>query len=460
MNWKFWQKKKTDEQPKKKKGFVREWVDAIVFAVIAATIIRTFFIEAYTIPTSSMEKSLLIGDFLFVSKLSYGPRIPNTPLAFPFAHHTLPFTTGTKAYLEWIKWPYYRLPGFGEIKRNDVVVFNYPEGDTVVVEQQERGYYAILNEYQYAFKDVKLGREVLYHGFNEILKKNPSQNKSQIEQFAFSNIPFFRMIIEKNGIEEAKRILYNGATIVVRPVDKRENYIKRCTAISGDTLEVRNATLYINNKPAYLAPNAQFKYVAHTNAGTFKQERLLEKDITEWWGPVNSNYDYVFTLTQNNVDFIKQYSAVTAVEKQNASKGSYVFETSPIFPHNAQYDWTEDNFGPLVVPKKDVTIQLTLQNLPVYERLIDLYEDNTLEVKDSTIYINGQPTSTYTFKMNYYFMMGDNRHNSADSRFWGFVPEDHVVGKAVFIWLSIDPNYKWYDIVHKIRWKRLFSLID
>ncbi|MCF8276438.1 MAG: signal peptidase I [Flavobacteriales bacterium] len=373
MNWKFWKK----EKPAQKKGFVREWVDAIVFAVIAATIIRLFLIEAYTIPTSSMEKSLLIGDFLFVSKVSYGPRIPNTPIAFPFAHHTMPGTLSTKSYLEWIKLPYYRLPGFSKIKNNDVVVFNYPM----------EGY---------------------------------------------------------------------------RPVDKRENYIKRCVAIPNDVLEVKEGVLYINGEEAYQAEGMQTSYDVETNGTGFNQLVLRKLDITEG-GRTSVKGDFSLTMTKAAKEKIAELNNVQSVEAEIAKPGTYA---EYIFPNSdpelksnekQKFYWNVDNFGPITIPKKGETVQLTVENLPIYERLISFYEHNDLKIEESQIYINGMQVDSYTFQMDYYFMMGDNRHNSADSRFWGFVPEDHIVGKAVFIWLSIDKDAT--KLAEKIRWSRIFNLI-
>jgi signal peptidase I len=374
MNLKFWKK----EKPVEKKGFVREWVDAIVFAVIAATIIRLFLIEAYTIPTSSMEKSLLIGDFLFVSKVSYGPRIPNTPLAFPFAHHTMPGTRSTKSYLEWIKLPYMRLPGYTSIKNNDVVVFNYP-----------------------------------MEGF--------------------------------------------------RPVDKRENYIKRCVAIPGDILEVKDRDLYINGKLADKPEGMQYSYDVRTDGTGFNKRVLRKYDITEG-GRVSNQGDFTLTMTDEAKGSISELNNVQVVEPTIARKGAYA---EYIFPNSdpelkstgsKKFFWNVDHFGPVTIPKKGETVELTVDNLPIYERLISFYEHNDLKIEEDRIYINGIESNSYTFQMDYYFMMGDNRHNSADSRFWGFVPEDHIVGKAVFIWLSIDKDAT--KLFEKIRWGRIFNLID
>lgn len=352
-----------------KKSMGREWMDAIIFAVIAATLIRTFFIEAYTIPTSSMEKSLLVGDFLFVSKVSYGARIPNTPLSFPFAHHTLPFTDDTKSYLEWIKLPYYRLPGLGKIKNNDVVVFNYP-----------------------------------------------------MEDF--------------------------------RPVDKQENYIKRCVAIPGDTLQVKESTLFVNNKMAEKPEKMQFHYHVVTDGSGFNSKSIAELGITEM-GPLETPGEYVMFLTQENADKIKRFANVKSVELSVENPKSS--DTMSMFPHDRNFPWNVDNYGPIVIPKEGATVKLSMQNIALYARLISVYEHNKLQVKDSVIYINDQIADSYTFKMDYYFMMGDNRHNSADSRFWGFVPVDHIVGKGVFVWLSLDANET--NIFKKIRWNRVFSFI-
>jgi len=345
----------------------REWLDAIIFAIIAATLIRMFLIEAFTIPTPSMEKSLLVGDYLFVSKISYGPKTPNTPLSFPFAHHTLPFSENTKSYLEWIKLPYYRLPGFSRIKNNDIVVFNYP-----------------------------------------------------MEDF--------------------------------RPVDKRENYIKRCVAIPGDTLQVINKKLFINSNEAEMPEKMQFTYDVKTDGSSFNPKVLKKLHITGG-RRISNRGDYQFPLTSKAAEKIKKFVNIRKVKVNCDPKefyADYIFPSDPIFQFN------RDNFGPIVIPQKGNTINLTIKNLPIYKRLISIYEDNDLEVKGDKIYINGQEVTTYTFGMDYYFMMGDNRDESSDSRFWGFVPEDHIVGKAVLIWFSTDKDGTWFN---KIRWNRLFTFI-
>jgi signal peptidase I len=399
VHWAFWKKKNTPDGRQTK---VVEWVDAIIFAVIAATFIRMFFIEAYTIPTSSMEKSMLIGDYLFVSKTSYGPKLPNTPLSFPFVHHTMPFSKTQKSYVEWIKNPYKRIAGFGKVKNNDVVVFNFPEGDTVAVNVQNQSYYSLVRSY---------GRK--------------------------------RVWDEKETFGE----------IIARPVDKRENYIKRCVGIAGDVIELKNGQLFVNGKEQTHFPGMQRESIVTTD-GTGLNKRMLEQmNIAEDDRHVISNTQYLFPLTMENEQKLKSMKNVKSVQPSQVAPGNW---DQNIFPFSQKFPWNVDNFGPLEIPKKGQTVKLTLDNLPLYQRIIDLYEANDLKVKDSTIYINGAAADSYTFKMDYYWMMGDNRNNSADSRYWGFVPEDHIVGKAVFIWLSLDKDQPIYN---KIRWSRLFSFV-
>jgi signal peptidase I len=393
---------KPENRVRVKKSQVREWTDAIIFAVVAASIIRIFMIEAYTIPTSSMEKSMLVGDFLFVSKLSYGPKLPNTPLAFPFVHHTMPLTKFTKSYVEWIKWPFYRFPGTTTIKHNDVVVFNYPDGDTVALKQQNQSYYGLVRQ---------VGRERVWND------------------------------------------KYNFGDIVARPVDKRENYIKRCVGLPGDTIQIKDEVVFINGKQVEIPNLSQFMYIVKTDGNPINRRILKQLDITEEVQMTESG-DQVLTLTQESADKLKQLPNVKAVEKIIQPKG---FWQPYIFPFDSSYAWNVDNFGPLYIPKAGATVQLTLANLPLYERIINAYELNTLEVKNGKILINGKESTSYTFKLDYYWMMGDNRHNSADSRFWGFVPSDHIVGKAVFVWLSLDNNKTLFD--GKIRWNKLFRTV-
>lgn len=355
----------TETPSKKKKSVVREWIEALLLALIAATLIRTFLIEAYTIPTSSMEKTLLVGDYLFVSKLNYGPRIPITPLAFPLAHNTMPYTNG-KSYSEAIKLPYYRLPGFSSIKNNDIVVFNYPMDDE-------------------------------------------------------------------------------------RPVDKRENYIKRCVALPNDQLQIVNRQLQINGQAAYMPPNMQFEYFVQTEDKPINEKAVLDMGVNEGGQVISdSGFLYKYTLTNQNLPQIAALPNAT-LDTIVRPKGIFIPE-EPVFPQDPlHYAWNIDNYGPLTVPAKGLTVTLDSANVVLYRRIIENYEGNTLKQEGNKFIINGEETNQYTFKMNYYFMMGDNRHNSADSRYWGFVPEDHIVGKAVMTWLSIEDG--------KIRWDRVLKWI-
>ena len=379
-----------------------EWIDAIIFAVIAATFIRMFFIEAYTIPTASMEKSMLVGDYLFVSKTAYGPKTPNTPLSFPFVHNTMPLTENTKSYVEWIKKPYHRLKGFGHVKNNDVVVFHFPEGDTVASNMPLKNYY---------------------------------------------------QLIRTDGRERVWSDKRNFGEIISRPVDKCENYIKRCIGIPGDEIKIKNSQVYVNGKPQKHFPGMQMFYIVHTNGTSINPRNLDRLHIAEDDRDVYSNTQYMFPLTEENAAKIKQFANVTSVEEVLQEPGKW---DPNIFPSDERFPWNVDNFGPIKIPEKGKTVELTVDNLPLYRRIIGVYENNDLEVKGNQIIINGQPATIYTFKMDYYWMMGDNRHNSADSRSWGFVPEDHVVGKAKFIWLSLDKD-KGFPA--NIRFKRIFNSI-
>ena len=404
-----------DEAAKYKKSATREWTDAVVFAVIAATLIRGFYIEAFTIPTSSMEQKLLVGDFLFVNKMAYGARVPNTPLGFPFTHHSfpewVPVLGGGQSYLEVVKFPYTKLPKMQDIERNDCVVFNFPAGDTVAVEEPARIYEQMIRD-----ASLELG------------------------------------ISE----EKARGVIHNNYTTKARPVDKKENYIKRCVGLPGDVLQIVNSQLMINGKAAYFDEKAQFNYKVVTDGRGFNLKTLQKKKITTedvQSGGTEPN-TYIMTLTDEAAERVKQFAQVISVEKAIEPKGFQPgWRRTPYFPNDEQYDWNIDNFGPMTIPKKGETVELTTKTLPLYRRIIKNYEGNDLIVKGETIYINGEEVNTYIFKMDYYWMMGDNRHNSQDSRFWGFVPEDHIVGKAVFVWLSYDSQ------LGKVRWDRLFSLV-
>ncbi len=366
--------------PQVKKSAGREWADAIIFAIIAASFIRAFLLEAYTIPTSSMEKSLLVGDYLFVSKLSYGPKIPQTPLAFPFAHHTLPLTDHTRAYLEWIRLPHYRYPALRSIDNNHVVVFHYPEGDTVALQDQHISYYRLVQE---------MGRDMVWDHYD----------------------------------------------VVSRPVDKRENYIKRCVAIPGNTFEMREGTIFINGEELPDPPNVQHNYRVSTDGRALSGRIIQRLDISDW-RQINQN-TYMLSMTAHAARELEQLDYVSSVQRDIRPQGA---GERHIFPHRPKFAWNEDNFGPLYIPAKGATVEINPDNIVLYERIIEVYEGNELRVEGENIYINGVLSQSYTFEMDYYWMVGDNRHNSADSRFWGFVPEDHIVGRAMFVWLSLSPD--------------------
>lgn len=390
-----------------KKGAIREWIDAAVFAIVAATLIRTFIFEAYTIPTPSMEKTLLVNDFLFVSKFAYGPRIPNTPLALPFMHHTI-VGTNSKSYLEWINIPYTRW--FAKpVERRDVVVFNFPVNDT------------LINDYMF-------GSQITYY---------------QVVQQ--------RMLSEHLTENQARERVWDqyGNMIITRPVDKRENFIKRCVAIAGDTLQIKNRIVHINGIAQPLPPEHEFSYLV-TTSSPLNPDQLNSIGIQDNVDDRNRNQvdlvgnnAYFISMSDSEKASLKMVTEVKNIEHRPLGESDRM---PYLFPFDASYDWTIDDYGPLWVPKKGATIELTPDNLTRYKRCIVTYEGNELEIKDDKYFVNGTPATSYTFKMNYYFMMGDNRHNSLDSRFWGFVPEDHVVGKASLIWFSYGDGIRWNRI--------------
>ena len=400
------------QEPPHKVSEARDWLDAIVFALIAAVIIRGNVLEFYNIPSSSMEKSLLTGDYLLVSKLAYGPRAAMTPLAMPLVHNVMPLSGGQcESYLKWIKLPYHRYPGFGDVERFDAVVFNYPDGDTVCTAwQSNRSYHDLVRE---------MGRDAVLNA---------------------TQLPVGNQMVENH--------------VRVRPVDKRENFIKRCIGLPGEDLKIVDQAVYINGKLIQQPEESQQTYAV------LFQQGLNTKKILDNIGVNKEDFEYaLYRIMEEGQDHY--LVPLTAEKAQQLAQRPDVIEVKPyiypqgqdgrdLFPHAEGYEWSVDNFGPVHIPAKGESIRLTLQTLPLYQRVIEVYEGNTLEVKDGKIFINGVETDTYIPQMNYYWMMGDNRHNSADSRFWGFVPEDHIVGKASMVVFSKDKEHGG------IRWNRIF----
>jgi signal peptidase I len=402
VKWAFWKKRYKEGE---KRNSWLDWLDAMIFALIVATIVRMFFFEMYVIPTSSMEKSMLVGDYLVVSKVAYGTKIPNTPISIPLIHNQISlFGKSFESYIRLIELPYKRLSGFGKVQRNDPVVFNFPNGDTII-----RNHPEIIDYHQ-------IKRDIGAKNFNEWLHRNRYE-------------------------------------LVARPVDKKDHYVKRCVAIAGDSLQVKNSQLYINGEPAESFEGQEYSYTVvlkeQLSDRALSQLGLSAEDI----GNAGKNHGvrgYAnLVLTQKAYEALKSSPSVVSITR-NESYGS------DCFPFSNKYPWSIDSYGPIWIPKKGATVALDVDNICLYQRIIQAYEKNTLEIKDGKIYINGAPTSTYTFAMDYYFMMGDNRHGSYDSRSWGFVPEDHIVGKPLMTWFSSDKDKSF---PRNIRWKRIFKSI-
>lgn len=365
MNWKFLSRRKKDEN-RPKKGAAREWLDAILFAVIASTIIRGLLFSAYAIPSASMEGSLLTGDYLFVSKMAYGARMPMTLVSVPFLESTV-WGGKVKTYWEGLQLPYFRLPGLGEVKKGDAVVFNYP------------------------------------------------------------------------------------AETVARPVDMRTHFIKRCVGTPGDIIEIKDGKVYANGQLVPNMPKAQTSYMVTTTSADLNPELIhdLKIDVRYQYNPTT----YEMIIPPDSYNQFKSYSNIVSIKEVIEPKGEY---SPQIFPHNENFKWNEDNFGPLQIPKKGLTIPLNDSTMALYGHAIEAYEHNNVTHDGTAIMINGKKADSYTFKLNYYWMMGDNRHNSEDSRFWGFVPEDHIVGKAMITWLSIDSTQSTFN---QVRWNRVLRAI-
>lgn len=409
---------------------VMSWVDAIVYALILVYFVFTFIGQNYQIPSSSLEKTLLTGDYLWVNKMSYGPRVPMTPIHFPLVQNTMPILN-TKSYIEWPQWSYHRLKGLGNVKTGDIVVFNFPAGDTVAVRQQNPDYYTlkkiIADELMSKYPDLAL----------QASEMSPEQAESFREQLG-------KLQIEQNP-EVFGEILY-------RPVDRRENYVKRCVGLPGETLKIVNGDIYINDQKQPWPEEAQFNYIFQMDSPlSDKDWESLDVAVADRrMDQTSGQFIYCSPLTNSKLAQLKQMPGFVSVIREPAPSGEY------LFPDKISADWTRADYGPVFIPKKGQTIKLTAENWPMYERVIRNYEYHTDSyVKDGQVYIDGKPADSYTFMMDYYFMMGDNRDNSLDSRYWGFVPEDHIVGKPMRVLISFDPDKG--ILQGGIRWNRIFK---
>ena len=423
IKWQWW---KESEGPVK---WVMSWVDALVCALVAVYFINLFFFQNYVIPSSSLEKSLLTGDYLFVSKVSYGPRIPETPLTMPLTQHTLPMFE-CKSYIEWPHWDYRRVKGLGKIQLNDIVVFNYPAGDTICSAPNYQAYDFYQMCYQIGY---------------QMYPQRPNPDSLTQEQ-----LPLYFQTIYQAGRQTIVQNQQEYGMIDTRPTDRRENYVKRCVGLPGQTLQIKDRIIYIDGKANKEPDNVQYTY--HVKLKQSLSDELMKELGITMEDLMSLNTQGYMPLTNHAVKELKKRTDIVESISLNTDANDL-----DIYPLNGNLHWTRDNYGPIWIPKKGESIELTLKNLPVYERPIRTYEGNKLEVRNGKIYINDKETKKYTFKLDYYWMQGDNRHNSLDSRYWGFVPEDHIVGKPIFIWWSSDPDRHGFS---GIRWNRLFRFVD
>lgn len=444
-----------------------EWTNALGFAIVAATIIRTFTFEAFTIPTGSMEKTMLIGDYLFVNKLKYGPRIPETPLSVPFVHNRIPGTY-TKSYVEWLKNDYNRLPGYGKITRGDIMVFNWPVGDSVLKHNDviAHDYYSFVRDGalrkfgQFSYRHNNIGKEVLNF--------TPSISLEQFEKIKTKEFQNERKrLAEGGGIPLMGVNQTKGLQTLTN--DKKENYIKRCVGIAGDSLSIVNGVIHIDGIAQEIPPYAQFKNTFEfKGSSSFDVDYLIEefdiynRDLERniWINQKTGKAFAEFTCTQEVAEKLKNHPNITKSYINWQQKGhNFINEGSyfPIYPHDPSFDWTRDNFGPLYIPKKGSTIELNDKNYILYKRAIHAYEKHKIEKRKDGFYIDDEKATTYTFESDYYWLMGDNRHGSVDSRYWGLVPDTHVVGTASFVWMSRHPEKPLTD--GGIRWNRIFSFV-
>lgn len=425
--WTWW---KEAENPVVR--FVMGWVDALVFAFVAIYFINQYFFQNFVIPSSSLEKTLLTGDYLLVSKLSYGPRIPQTPLTMPLTQHTMPaILGGGKSYAEWPHWEYRRVRGLGDVKLGDIVVFNYPAGDTVALAIQDQDYYRV--SYQ--------------AGLATLQRELPDTSLSVSQQRAAFDA------IRHVGSQYIRANAGQFGEVTSRPTDRRENYVKRCVGLPGQTLQIKHNVVYLDGKAMPEPENVQYAYFVRFRQRP-TQDFLRENGITfeDISRTVDDKGTLYMPLTRAALKALKARPDLCEVVGQAPGTGDL------LYPLNMVKDWTTADYGPIWIPKRGASVKLSLANLPIYERCIREYEGNTLEVRGEKILINGKVANSYRFKLNYYWMQGDNRDNSADSRFWGFVPEDHIVGKPLFVWLSLDPDYGLFD--GKIRWSRCFKWVS
>ena len=412
---------------RKKKSSSREWGEAILWAIIVASVFRTYSFETFTIPTGSMEGSMLVGDYLIVNKMTYGPKLPETPFSAPLIHNTLPYSM-LPSYTSWFSLPYTRIPGFREVKRGDAVVFNFPPGDTIFVDKQLAGhdYYGILRNQaiKYAEGDVK----------------------------KFSEDPDFYL-------DKARAAGKRSTGLMQRPVDKKENYVKRCIGLPGETLQIIDRQVMIDGVPMENPENLQYEYRVSFESRVKAERAIKSLELTtQDLGSVyntNEGIDIIIALTNTEVELLKNSGLAGEVDIISTINRSGTLQVFPNAYTDEFNEWTLDDFGPVYIPKAGETVELNSRNIHMYRRVIGVYDGNDLEEKDGLVYINGEEATSYTFEQDYFWMMGDNRHRSADSRMWGFVPNDHIVGRASFTWFSRQTKEQHGE--SKIRWDRVFT---